>query len=83
MSNDDKFLETKKPEKLIKKMGLDEHMQEALRVQDQLAMDDDQFEKFLTDRDITVCTVEIHRTGMKVPMRATLINIKKMSLRAF
>ena len=41
-------------EKLIKRMGLDEHMQEALRVQDQLAMDDDQFEKFLTDRGVTV-----------------------------
>ena len=41
-------------EKLIKKMGLDEHMQEALRVQDQLAMDDEQFEKFLADRGVTV-----------------------------
>ena len=41
-------------EKLIKKMGLDEHMQETLRVQDQLAMDDEQFEKFLTDRGVTV-----------------------------
>jgi len=38
---------------LIEKMGFDEHMQEALRVQDQLAMDDEQFEKFLTDRGVT------------------------------
>jgi hypothetical protein len=35
-------------------MGLDEHMQEALRIQDQLAMDDDQFEKFLADRGVSV-----------------------------
>ena len=40
-------------EKLIEKMGLDEHMQEALRVQDQLDMGDEQFEKFLADRGIT------------------------------
>jgi hypothetical protein len=40
-------------EKLIEKMGRDEHMQEALRVQDQLAMDDEQFEQFLTERGVT------------------------------
>ncbi|WP_242637485.1 SidJ-related pseudokinase [Desulfobacter hydrogenophilus] len=38
---------------LIEKMGFDEHMQETLRVQDQLAMDDEQFEKFLTDRGLS------------------------------
>jgi hypothetical protein len=40
-------------EKLIEKMGRDEHMQEALRVQDQLAMEDEQFEQFLTERGVT------------------------------
>jgi len=40
-------------EKLIQKMGIDEHMQETLRVRDQLNMGHDQFEKFLTDRGVT------------------------------
>jgi hypothetical protein len=40
-------------QQLIEKMGMDEHMQEALRVQDQLAMDDDQFKQFLTERGET------------------------------
>lgn len=38
---------------LIEKMGMDEHMREALRVQDQLSMDDDQFKQFLTERGVT------------------------------
>lgn len=38
---------------LIEKMGKDDHMQEVLRVQDQLSMDDDQFKQFLTERGVT------------------------------
>lgn len=45
-------------ENLIEKMGLDEHMQESLRVQDQLAMDDEQFINFLTDRGVTQIPVK-------------------------
>ncbi|WP_020585894.1 SidJ-related pseudokinase [Desulfobacter curvatus] len=45
-------------ENLIEKMGLDEHMQETLRVQDQLAMDDEQFQNFLTDRGVTSIPVK-------------------------
>nr|WP_320191983.1 SidJ-related pseudokinase [uncultured Desulfobacter sp.] len=45
-------------ENLIEKMGIDEHMQESLRVQDQLAMDDDQFKQFLTNRGVTVIPVK-------------------------
>ncbi|MCG8551823.1 MAG: SidJ-related pseudokinase [Desulfobacterales bacterium] len=40
-------------ERLIEKMGIDAHMQELLRVQDQLAMDDDQFKQFLRERGAT------------------------------
>ncbi len=38
---------------LIEKMGIDEHMQEALRIQDQLAMDDEQFKQFLAERGVS------------------------------
>ncbi|WP_321493214.1 SidJ-related pseudokinase [uncultured Desulfobacter sp.] len=41
-------------EQLIEKMGLDEHMEEALRIQDQLDMDDHRFEEFLKNRGVTV-----------------------------
>ena len=40
-------------QQLIEKMGMDEHMQETLRIQDQLAMDDEQFKQFLTERGMT------------------------------
>ena len=40
-------------QQLIEKMGMDEHMQEALRVQDQLSMNDDQFKQFLAARGVT------------------------------
>lgn len=45
-------------EQLIEKMGIDEHMQEALRVPDQAGMDDEQFEKFLVDRGVTFIPVK-------------------------
>ena len=37
---------------LIEKMGQDEHMEEVLRVQDQLNMDDERFEAFLRNRGV-------------------------------
>jgi len=40
-------------EQLIEKMGRDEHMEERLRVQDQLEMDDTRFEEFLINRGVT------------------------------
>ena len=40
-------------QELIEKMGMDEHMQETLRIQDQLAMDDEQFKQFLAERGMT------------------------------
>ena len=40
-------------QQLIEKMGMDEHMQETLRIQDQLAMDDEQFKQFLAERGMT------------------------------
>lgn len=39
-------------------MGIDEHMQETLRVQDQLGMNDDQFEQFLRDRGVSCIPVK-------------------------
>lgn len=39
-------------EQLIEKMGIDEHMQETLRVRDQLDMNDNQYKNFLANRGV-------------------------------